>query len=118
MNTSDIKLISILLFVFLSLFITFKIISKEGTKAKVYYEDKMVLDVDLKINKNYIVKGFNGEVEIEVRDNKIRVIKETSPYHLCSKQGFISKSTESIICLPNKIVIKIEDDTKLDGVVR
>ena len=56
-------------------------------------------------------------MKIEVKNKKIRVITENSPLHLCSKQGFISKSYETIVCLPNKIVIKIENDKNLDGVV-
>ena len=42
------------------------------------------------------------------------MLKEDSPLHLCSKQGYISKSYESIICLPNKIVIKLENNSDID----
>ena len=31
-----------------------------------------------------------------------------------AKQGYISKSYESIICLPNKIVIKLENNSDID----
>ena len=40
--------------------------------------------------------------------------EEESPLHLCSKQGFIEESYESIVCLPNKIVIKISSKKKKD----
>ena len=49
-----------------------------------------------------------------VKNKKIKVLKEDSPLHLCSKQGYISKSYESIICLPNKIVIKLENNSDID----
>ena len=56
---------------------------------------------------------------IEVLDYKIRVVEENSPLHLCSKQGFIDKSYETIVCLPNKVVIKLVSDSEgLDGVVK
>ena len=58
-------------------------------------------------------EGKNGtwkkqQVIIEVKDNRIRVKKETSPLHICSKQGY-SKSVP-IICLPNKIIIKLGEN--------
>ena len=48
----------------------------------------------------------------------IRVIEENSPRHLCSKQGYIKDSMESIICLPNRIVIEIDTIEELDAVVK
>lgn len=112
MNKSDIKLILIILiFSFLLLLFT----SKDNSNyAFVYYDNKEVLRIDLSINENYTVEGFNGEVLIEVKDNKLRVIKEESPLHICSKQGFMNSG--SIVCLPNKIVITFSNDD-LDTVV-
>lgn len=36
------------------------------------------------------------------------------PDHLCVKQKAISKEGESIICLPNKVVVTVKSDTKSD----
>lgn len=86
-------------------------------QAKVYYENDLILTIDLSQNKEYDVQGYNGNVHIVVLDNKIKVEEEYSPKHLCSKQGFISSSNETIVCLPNKILIKIESDDSLDTVI-
>lgn len=119
MNKNDIKLIVFILIVVIFSILLLNLLKKEGSIAKVYYENELILTIDLSIDDNYTVQGYNGEVLIEVKDNKIRVEKENSPKHLCSKQGFVDSSTESIICLPNKIVIEIEDDKEeLDGVVK
>ena len=40
---------------------------------------------------------YNGNVKIVVKNNKIKVAKENSPKHLCSKQGYINNSTEIIM---------------------
>ena len=72
------------------------------------------------LDREYIVDGALGEVVIEVLDKKIRVKEETSSKHLCSKEGFTNDSLRPIICLPNKIVIKIinkKDNNDIDGVV-
>ena len=115
MNKNDIKLVLILLFIIL-IFFTCKIVGNSKDKvAKVYYEDKLIKTIFLDKDELYTVEGYNGEVVIEVKKNKIRVIEETSEKNLCSKQGY----GDVIVCLPNKIVIKVEnDDNKLDGVVK
>lgn len=36
------------------------------------------------------------------------------PDHLCVKKKAISKEGESIICLPNKVVVTVKSDMKSD----
>lgn len=77
--------------------------------AVVYSYDKEVLRIDLKVDKTYTVKGALGDVFIEVASGRVRVEKETSPYHLCSIQGWVQYANIPIVCLPNHIVIIIEN---------
>ena len=117
MNKSDFKLIGVLLFFSIIGLIFFKVFEKKGDSAYVYYDGSLVLTIDLGIDNDYVVKGYLGDVVIAVRDGKIKVEDETSPLHLCSLQGFIDSSNESIVCLPNKVVINI-GYSELDAVVR
>ena len=43
-----------------------------------------------------------------MKDGKVRVEKENSPYHYCSIQGYVSDPATPIICLPNEVVVQIE----------
>lgn len=115
MNRNDIKLI-VGLVLFMLIFFILKISNDSGEKiAKVYYEDELIETFSLSNDGKYTVMGYNGEVVIEVSDNKVRVIEEKSEKNLCSKQGY----GDVIICLPNRIIIKVENDkNELDGVVR
>lgn len=116
MNKYDVLLIIFLVLFSLSFFFIFK--DSDGTKeAIVYFSNKEILRVDLNKNAEYVVDGAAGEVVIEVIENKIRVKKETSPNNICSKMGFISASYETLVCLPNKIVIKISAVDELDAIV-
>lgn len=113
MNKYDKILILIVCLISISFIVVRKMNKNNYNYAYVYYENKEVLSINLKINDTYKVNGYNGDVIIEVKDKKIRVKEENSPLHICSRQGFISEG--SIICLPNKIVIKL--DNEVDGVV-
>lgn len=113
MNKNDIKLIIFLLVIMLVFFL-FKINNNSKEKiAYVYYEDELIKTISLEEDGIYSVLGYNGEVLIEIKDKKIRVLEETSAKNLCSKQGY----GEVIVCLPNKIVIKVVNN-ELDGVVK
>ena len=83
--------------------------TSEQIVAVVYSYDKEILRIDLGLDKAYTVTGALGTVTIEVAGGKIRVAKETSPYHLCSIQGWVQFANIPIVCLPNHIVIIIKN---------
>lgn len=110
MNKNDIKLIIIILiFIVISIILLYKP-KEQASIANIYYKSELILSVDLNIDNIYEVNGENGIVKLEVSNKKIRVIEETSNYNICSKQGYIENEGETIICLPNKIIIELPND--------
>lgn len=122
MNKQDLYLILIIITICIVLYLIFNyVIKNEANKAYVYYDNDLILTIDLNVDeeREYSVDGYNGKVVIQTKKGQIRVKEEESPLHLCSKQGWVSSSVEPIICLPNKIMIKIEStDDEVDAVVR
>lgn len=121
MNKHDLKLIGILIFILVIIFGVLLLFGDDNKKqALVYYENDLVLTIDLSLmgENEYKVMGYNGEMIIKTQNNKIKVEEENSPLHLCSKQGWIENNYEVIVCLPNKIVIKIDDQKEIDTVVK
>lgn len=117
MNKNDKLLIVISLPILLIVLLVLKLTSIKSNKvANIYYENEIILKIDLSgEEKDYTVKGYNGDVKIKAGNGKIKVVEETSEKHLCSKQGYIKESYETIVCLPNKIVIKITSNDELDA---
>jgi hypothetical protein len=107
MNKHDIRLIIIVILLGISLMLFREITKKESNYAYVYYENKIIKEIDLRIDDTYNVTGYNGDIVIEVKDKKIRVKEENSPLHICSMQGWVSDNTP-IVCLPNKVIIKMK----------
>ena len=90
----------------------------QSESVVVTVQNKEVLRVNLNENQTYTVQGTQGDVVIEIKDGKVRVSQETSQYHLCSKQGYVSDSNVPIVCLPNETVVQIEgNETKEDTVI-
>ena len=87
---------------------------KTGNRAIVKYNNTEIMAIELNKNKIVTLKKKHyplllDDMIIEVRDKKIAVIKEKSPYNYCSMAGFTNESTRPIICQPNKVVILIEN---------
>lgn len=97
---------------------------QEADKVKevvVSFKNEEVLRVPLNKDETYYVSGTLGNVAVEVKNDAVRVEKETSPMHLCSIQGWVEQSNHPIVCLPNNIVVSIEasdGDEEVDTVIQ
>lgn len=119
MNKADKIFIVIVAVLSIALYATVRLVvvaqTSNETIAVVTYRDKEVLRIDMSKNANYTVKGTLGDVFIEVKDKRIRVEKETSPYNICSIQGWVQYANVPITCLPNHVVIVIQNATNEFG---
>lgn len=112
----DLILIGTIFVLGIASYLAFRFTSKSSNlTAYVYYQNDLVLTIDLSVLPEeittYEVEGYNGNITIAAKHNAVAVIKENSPYHLCSQQGFISSTNQSLICLPNKVYIKLLGNT-------
>ncbi len=54
-----------------------------------------------------------GSGKVQIKNQQVRMLRmseELCPNQICSKVSWIEYSNQSIVCLPNKIVVTIEDD--------
>lgn len=66
-----------------------------------------------------IENGQGGKNTVHIQKGVVWMEEANCPDHLCVQQGKIRYAGESIICLPNAVVVEIagEDELALDGVV-
>ncbi len=81
--------------------------SGPGETAIVEVNGREVMKISLNENRDYTVVGFRGETYISVQNGEIRVTDSDCPDKLCVKMGWISQSDASIVCLPNRVVIRV-----------
>lgn len=118
MNKNDMFFLLILLVVSFSAFSLLKRNHINGSKAIVYYQNEKLQTIDLGKDQEYQVQGKLGKVTLQVKKHQIWVHSENSPNHICQKQGAISQVGQSLICLPNEIVIQIVGNSDIDTVTR
>jgi hypothetical protein len=88
--------------------------NKQNNNIVIKVDNKVVKQVPLtKVNssKTYDFKFKNNTGYIEVKDGKVRMLlmdKKICPNSICSDTGWISKSYQTIVCLPNSIIVTLE----------
>ena len=86
-------------------------IYKKKSSDKLYVE----VSIDGKVTNTYSLDE-NLEIMLDtgnmliIKDEYVYIKEANCPDGLCVKQGKISKNNESIICLPNKLVVRIVGD--------
>lgn len=112
----DIILVSIILLLALTIFLVINLFKKPGNYVIVVYDQKEVLkyslDENIEVELSFVKDTYNILV---IEDGKAYIKAASCPDKLCVKYAKISKTGESITCLPNKTVIKIVgEDNEVD----
>lgn len=93
----------------------------KGNKAEVYVDNKLRYVFELEENKKeYFVDTNLGGVNIEINKMKIRVTTSNSPLKICVKQGWISNAGDTIVGIPDRLLIKVIGDTddEVDTIIK
>lgn len=106
----DILLISSLAVAGLVLLLVMRPGSEIGNTAVIQVNGVVIARYPLSEDGIHVLNG--GDNTIEIKDGKIRMLEAHCPNQLCVHQGWISRSFQSIVCLPNKLIVTIEGDDK------
>ena len=89
-------------------------LSKKGDFVQVKVSGEVVETYPLSRNGSYEIAGVTGKNLLIIQDGEAWIKNASCPDKLCVKMGHISKSGQSVICLPNEITIEIitEEDNK------
>lgn len=90
---------------------------EDANKVEVQVNGKIVGVYSLSEDQEITLKDI-GENTFRIKDNHVEMVKADCPDQYCVKHHSISKNGESIICLPNKVVITIKgkDEGEVDAV--
>ncbi len=108
MNKRDVVLIVSIFLIAMGLYIGINGFSKAGSTVNTSSDG-----VDYgcyNINNDNTIKiavDDNNYNVVEIREGEVRVIEASCPDKICEKHARIHKNGESIICLPNKLVVSI-----------
>ncbi len=113
----DIIIISVLVISLVTWLVLWVIIASNKntkTKAVIKYDDEIIMELDMSDNTEIELfdlgdgKKLKYKMIIVIENKKVWVEENECPNHDCIKEGKKSKVGDVIVCLPNKVVIKVE----------
>lgn len=96
--------------------------SAKGTIAEIIQDGKCIKTIDLsQVTQPYeftVTWENNSSNTIRVEPGKIAVVAASCPDKICMETGYISDSLKPITCLPNHLIIRIQNKKTgtLDGI--
>ncbi len=85
----------------------------------VQVDGEEVVQAPLADDKRFSVDGPLGKTEVEIKDGRARVTDSPCDRKICVHTGWIHKAYQTIICMPNHVVIRLtgkSDSNELDGI--
>ncbi|MBO5211160.1 MAG: NusG domain II-containing protein [Clostridia bacterium] len=104
MKKADVKLIICLVAVGIIALMAVLLCSKNGKTVVITQNNKQLYSLSLSEDK-IIDLGTNI---IEIKNGKVEVISANCKNQICVKHKKISKKSEQIVCIPNKVIITVE----------
>lgn len=83
--------------------------------AKVSVDGKAYGTYDLSYDQAVKIENGKGKNELKISGNQIVITYADCPDQYCVKHKPIGTSNETIVCLPNKVVVTIQSDREAQG---
>ena len=103
--------IFVIFFFSLGIFLCLKAVTHSGSVVKVNAAGQRY-EYSASQNGIYEVQGAAGKTVFEIKDGKVRIIDSCCPNKNCVNQGWHSP----LVCLPNDVIISIEEQGEFDAI--
>ena len=80
--------------------------AQEAVKAEIYLDGRLVKTVSLREEQSFVLEGEYRNT-VSVKNGKIAISASDCPGEDCVHCGWIGSSGRSIVCLPNRVEIRI-----------
>ena len=90
--------------------------AKSGKQIEIYVDNELYKTYDIDDEDEIKIESEEGYNVVKIHNHGAQITEASCPDKVCIHEGFITKPSESIVCLPNKVHIKIiTDDTNNYG---
>ncbi|MHB8131144.1 MAG: NusG domain II-containing protein [Mobilitalea sp.] len=107
---NDLILIGVIILLGVAVIIFMNAIKTEGSKVVITIDGNVYDTLELKEDTTYTVEVDNGVWNtFEIKDGYVNMLDASCPDKLCVKHNDIHYDHETIVCLPNKVVLEVID---------
>ena len=94
-----------------------KVGSEEGNMVMIYQDGSLIRELSLGTDTEVVIEGDYENV-VTIKDGKAAITRSDCPGTDCVHSGWIHEAGRSIVCLPNRVELRIEGASEVDFVVR
>lgn len=119
MKKNDLILIGALILIGVTVILVMNLFKTVGSSLVVTNDGKVINTLDLKKDTTFTVELENGQWNVfEIKDGYVDMIDASCPDKLCVEHRNIHYNRETIVCLPNKVILTIENakESEVDAV--
>lgn len=87
-----------------------------GESVAVSVDGQLYGVYSLSENQTVEIDSANGHNTMEIKNGQVSIVAADCPNKDCMEFGSISKTNQTILCLPNKVSVKINGKSDLDSV--
>ena len=80
--------------------------SSESKIVQIYQNNQLISEYPLNETTDLLIEGEYCNT-VQIREGKVAIVKSDCPGADCVHSGWINASGRSIVCLPNKVEIRI-----------
>ena len=80
--------------------------TSESQIVQIYQNNQLISEYPLDVTTDLLIEGEYCNT-VQIREGKVAIIESDCPGADCVHSGWISTSGRSIVCLPNKVEIRI-----------
>lgn len=109
MKKNDFIIIFSILAVALACMFILYINKDSKTCVKIYVDDELVATLPLNEDCEFDIEGINGSHNLlAVENGKVYMKEADCPDKICIQTGIVTDFTQTIVCVPNHVVVTIE----------
>jgi hypothetical protein len=118
MKSGDYILIGVIGFAFFCSVFFVQRIAEEGMLVSVSVDGNLLYRLPINTDKSVTIDGPIGRTTIVIQNRNVWIVDAPCPHKTCMRMGKIRFGRETIVCIPNRLLIRIEggSDLDIDGV--
>lgn len=107
----DIVIVALIIISAIIIFVSMLPKTYENNTLEIYLDGELINSISLEEDNYQTIEiDETASVTIEIDGLQVRIIESTCYDHVCENTGYISKAGEVIVCMPNKLLLKIVGD--------
>ncbi len=79
-----------------------------NNKLFLYYDNKLLASCSLSEEGVLSITEKSSDVKVKIEENRVRILESNCPKQICVHTGWISAPGQTVVCVPNRILLEIK----------